>query len=53
MYSDLPFKSPVRDIAYHPLENMVAFCAFGQNEPILLYIYDFNGKSTAWFGENI
>lgn len=42
MYSDLPFKSPVRDIAYHPLENMVAFCAFGQNEPILLYIYDFN-----------
>ncbi|XP_070652325.1 jouberin isoform X8 [Bos indicus] len=42
MYSDLPFKSPVRDIAYHPLENMVAFCAFGQNEPILLYIYDFH-----------
>ncbi|XP_066866957.1 jouberin isoform X9 [Kogia breviceps] len=42
MYSDLPFKSPVRDIAYHPLENMVAFCAFGQNEPILLYVYDFH-----------
>ncbi|XP_060139249.1 jouberin isoform X2 [Globicephala melas] len=42
MYSDLPFKSPIRDIAYHPLENMVAFCAFGQNEPILLYIYDFH-----------
>ncbi|TKC35075.1 hypothetical protein EI555_013129, partial [Monodon monoceros] len=44
MYSDLPFKSPIRDIAYHPLENMVAFCAFGQNEPILLYIYDFHDK---------
>ncbi|XP_063487304.1 jouberin isoform X4 [Symphalangus syndactylus] len=42
MYSDLPFKSPVRDISYHPFENMVAFCAFGQNEPILLYIYDFH-----------
>lgn len=41
MYSDLPYKSPIRDIAYHPFENMVAFCAFGQNEPILLYIYDF------------
>ncbi|XP_029799745.1 jouberin isoform X2 [Suricata suricatta] len=41
VYSDLPFKSPIRDISYHPLENMVAFCAFGQNEPILLYIYDF------------
>ncbi|KAL0623712.1 Jouberin [Plecturocebus cupreus] len=46
MYSDLPFKSPIRDISYHPFENMVAFCAFGQNEPILLYIYDFHGKST-------
>ncbi|KAF6112618.1 Abelson helper integration site 1 [Phyllostomus discolor] len=42
VYSDLPFKSPIRDISYHPLENMVAFCAFGQNEPILLYIYDFH-----------
>ncbi|XP_070413401.1 jouberin isoform X16 [Equus przewalskii] len=42
MYSDLPFKSPIRDISYHPLENMVAFCAFGQNEPLLLYIYDFH-----------
>ncbi|XP_012578141.1 PREDICTED: jouberin isoform X2 [Condylura cristata] len=42
VYSDLPFKSPVRDISYHPLENMAAFCAFGQNEPILLYIYDFH-----------
>nr|XP_039323694.1 jouberin isoform X2 [Saimiri boliviensis boliviensis] len=42
MYSDLPFKSPVRDISYHPFENMIAFCAFGQNEPILLYVYDFH-----------
>ncbi|XP_052025162.1 jouberin isoform X2 [Apodemus sylvaticus] len=41
MYSDLPFKSTIRDISYHPFENMVAFCAFGQSEPILLYIYDY------------
>ncbi|NP_001002277.2 jouberin isoform X2 [Rattus norvegicus] len=41
MYSELPFKSTIRDISYHPFENMVAFCAFGQSEPILLYIYDF------------
>ncbi|XP_016042310.2 jouberin isoform X2 [Erinaceus europaeus] len=40
VYADLPFKSPIRDISYHPLENMIAFSAFGQNEPILLYIYD-------------
>ncbi|XP_057594510.1 jouberin isoform X3 [Hippopotamus amphibius kiboko] len=42
MYSDLPFRSPIRGIAYHPLENMAAFGAFGQNEPILLYVYDFH-----------
>ncbi|XP_047413558.1 jouberin isoform X3 [Sciurus carolinensis] len=47
MYSDLPFKSPIRDISYHPFENMVAFCAFGQNEPILLYIYDFHAQQEA------
>lgn len=41
MYSDLPFKSTIRDLAYHPFENMVAFCAFGQSEPVLLYVYDF------------
>lgn len=46
MYSELPFKSTIRDISYHPFENMVAFCAFGQSEPILLYIYDFQGEST-------
>ncbi|XP_012982756.1 jouberin isoform X3 [Mesocricetus auratus] len=42
MYSDLPFKSTIRDISYHPFENMVAFCAFGQSEPVLLYVYDFH-----------
>ncbi|XP_020842780.1 jouberin isoform X2 [Phascolarctos cinereus] len=41
MYSDLSFTSPLRDVAFHPHEHMVAFCAFGQNEPILAYIYDY------------
>ncbi|XP_043855754.1 jouberin [Dromiciops gliroides] len=41
MYSDLSFTSPLRDVAFHPYEHMVAFCAFGQNEPILIYIYDY------------
>ncbi|XP_044531379.1 jouberin [Gracilinanus agilis] len=41
MYSDLSFTSPLRDTAFHPHEHMVAFCAFGQNEPILVYIYDY------------
>lgn len=51
MYSDLPFKSTIRDISYHPFENMVAFCAFGQSEPVLLYVYDFHGKSTVYADE--
>ncbi|KAM9005048.1 jouberin isoform X2 [Sarcophilus harrisii] len=41
MYSDLSFTSPLRDVAFHPHEHMVAFCAFGQNEPVLVYIYDY------------
>ncbi|KAM6467130.1 jouberin isoform 4-T5 [Liasis olivaceus] len=41
MYSDLSFTSPLRDVAFHPLEHMVAFCAFGENQPILVYIYDY------------
>ncbi|XP_073193483.1 jouberin isoform X2 [Lepidochelys kempii] len=41
MYSDLSFTFPVRDVAFHPHEHMVSFCAFGQNQPILVYIYDY------------
>ncbi|XP_062980710.1 jouberin isoform X2 [Elgaria multicarinata webbii] len=41
MYSDLSFTSPLRDVAFHPHEHMVSFCAFGQNQPILVYIYDY------------
>ncbi|KAJ1154756.1 hypothetical protein NDU88_007499 [Pleurodeles waltl] len=39
-YSDLSYTSPLRDVAFHPHEHMVAFCAFGQSQPILVYIYD-------------
>ncbi|XP_008112735.2 jouberin isoform X1 [Anolis carolinensis] len=41
MYSDLSFTSPLRDVAFHPHEHMVSFCAYGQNQPILVYIYDY------------
>ncbi|XP_053144451.1 jouberin isoform X2 [Hemicordylus capensis] len=41
MYSDLSFTSPLRDVAFHPHEHMVSFCAFGQNQPILVYVYDY------------
>ncbi|CAH2250341.1 jouberin isoform X1 [Pelobates cultripes] len=40
-YSELSYTAPIRDVAFHPHENMVAFCAFGQNQPILVYIYDY------------
>ncbi|KAM9382172.1 jouberin [Phaethornis superciliosus] len=41
IYSELPFTCPLRDVAFHPHEHMVSFCAFGQNQPILVYIYDY------------
>lgn len=43
VYSELSFTSPLRDVAFHPHEHMVSFCAFGQNHPILVYIYDYKG----------
>ncbi|XP_063773447.1 jouberin isoform X2 [Pseudophryne corroboree] len=39
-YSELSYTAPLRDVAFHPHEHMVAFCAFGQSQPILIYIYD-------------
>ncbi|XP_078255883.1 jouberin isoform X2 [Rhinoraja longicauda] len=40
MYSDLNYTSAVRCVAFHPHEHMVAFCAFGPNQPILVFIYN-------------
>ncbi|XP_078398492.1 jouberin isoform X2 [Cetorhinus maximus] len=40
MYSDLNYTSAVRGVAFHPHEHMVAFCAFGPNQPILVFMYD-------------
>lgn len=38
IYSDLWYTTGVHGVAFHPHENMVAFCAFGQ--PIHIYLYD-------------
>lgn len=40
VYSELCYSSPIRAVAFHPHENMVAFCSFGQNQLIHLYLYD-------------
>ncbi|XP_061086988.1 jouberin isoform X2 [Conger conger] len=40
VYSELCYPTPLRDVAFHPHENMVAFCAFGLSQPVHVYLYD-------------
>ncbi|XP_046907714.1 jouberin [Hypomesus transpacificus] len=40
VYSELCYPTALRGVAFHPLENMVAFCAFGQSQPVHVYVYD-------------
>ncbi|XP_017555368.1 jouberin [Pygocentrus nattereri] len=40
VYSELCYPVALRSVAFHPHEHMVAFCAFAQNQPIHLYLYD-------------
>lgn len=44
VYSELCYPTALRGVAFHPHEHLVAFCAFGQNQPIQLYVYDRKGK---------
>uniref|UniRef100_A0A3B4B6Z3 SH3 domain-containing protein n=1 Tax=Periophthalmus magnuspinnatus TaxID=409849 RepID=A0A3B4B6Z3_9GOBI len=40
VYSELCYPTALHGVSFHPHENMVAFCAFGQSHPIHVYIYD-------------
>ncbi|XP_060790422.1 jouberin isoform X1 [Neoarius graeffei] len=40
VYSELCYPTALRGVAFHPHEHLVAFCAFGQNQPIQLYVFD-------------
>ncbi|XP_027028556.1 jouberin [Tachysurus fulvidraco] len=40
VYSEMCYPTALRGVAFHPHEHLVAFCAFGQNQPIQLYVYD-------------
>uniref|UniRef100_A0A8C7T2A8 Jouberin n=1 Tax=Oncorhynchus mykiss TaxID=8022 RepID=A0A8C7T2A8_ONCMY len=40
VYSELCYPTALRGVGFHPHENMVAFCAFGQNQPVHVYLYD-------------
>lgn len=44
VYSELCYPTALRAVAFHPHENMVAFCAFGQSQPIHTYLYDRKGE---------
>ncbi|XP_054913165.1 jouberin isoform X2 [Poeciliopsis prolifica] len=40
VYSELCYRSALHGVSFHPHENMVAFCAFGQSQPVHVYLYD-------------
>jgi len=43
-YMSLGYRNPVTDVAFHPFENMVAFCSYGESHPIKIYTYDPKGN---------
>ncbi|XP_061551819.1 jouberin isoform X2 [Phycodurus eques] len=40
VYSELCYSSALCSVSFHPLENMVAFCAFGESQPVHIYLHD-------------
>lgn len=44
-YQNLPLHHSITCLLFHPLDHMIALSAFGNNEPVLLYNYNKNGKS--------
>ncbi|MEQ2220418.1 hypothetical protein ILYODFUR_005264 [Ilyodon furcidens] len=40
VYSELCYRTALHSVSFHPHENMVAFCAFGQSQPVRVYLYD-------------
>ncbi|XP_051251381.1 jouberin isoform X1 [Dicentrarchus labrax] len=40
VYSELCYPTALHGMSFHPHENMVAFCAFGQSQPVHVYLYD-------------
>ncbi|XP_017276957.1 jouberin isoform X2 [Kryptolebias marmoratus] len=44
VYSELCYRTALHGVSFHPHDNMVAFCACGQNQPVHVYLYD--GKAS-------
>ncbi|KAG7511232.1 hypothetical protein JOB18_044567 [Solea senegalensis] len=40
VYSELCYPTALHGVSFHPHENMVAFCGFGQGQPVHVYQYD-------------
>ncbi|XP_059209875.1 jouberin [Centropristis striata] len=40
VYSELCYPTALHGVSFHPHENMVAFSAFGQSQPVHVYLYD-------------
>ncbi|XP_041667936.1 jouberin [Cheilinus undulatus] len=40
VYSEFCYPTALHGVSFHPHENMVAFCAFGQSQPVHVYLYD-------------
>ena len=39
-YAELNYHHPLTGVDFHPYDNMIAFCSFGENEPVLIYRYN-------------
>jgi len=43
-YFFLRYNNPVTDVAFHPFDNMVAFCSYGESHLVKMYTYDYKGN---------
>ena len=43
-YNDLGYTNSVSDVDFHPQDNIVVFCSFGVGHPVLVYVFDIEGK---------
>jgi WD40 repeat protein len=46
VYNELGYTAAVSDIDFHPHDNIIAFCSFGQNHPLILYQFQHTGWLT-------
>ena len=51
IYDKLRYTSGVTDVAFHPHEHMVAFCAYGDSQPVLIHQFDEASKFAFLFVE--